>query len=130
MSDYYQQAIAELTKRQLQELLALLQPLEDTTDPIDALSDEERRAFCSRIATVYPDIERILLFAFRIQLQFLGLQASGDPQFYGARGGLNMADVLLERFRGYRDEHLQHIKDQRDQEGTSDAPVPSVTERG
>lgn len=122
---------AELTKRQLQDLLLLLsvESLEGKDDPLDGYSAEERKAFVSRMAVSFEDIERVLLHAMRRQVVDLARYAENDPQFFGGRGGINMADVLLTLFRGYRDEHQQNIKDQQG-DGDNEPPVVPTVEEG
>src|SRR5262245_28693180 len=97
----YGKAFAELTTRELRDLLGLVQPLEGETDPIDELSDDERKAFVSRVAIAYPDLERVITTVLREQIVAIARHAENEAQMFGARGGINAADILLARFRGY-----------------------------
>jgi hypothetical protein len=121
---------AELTKRQLQDVLLFLssEALEGKDDPLQGFTVEDRKAFMSRMAVAWPDIERVILHAMRKQTIDIARYAENDMQVFGGRGGVNMADVLLETFRAFRDEHQQNIKDQQAEPGGEPPVVPSVVE--
>jgi len=84
--------------------------LKDLKDPIDDLDQNERKQYVALVSSVHSLLKDELRHAIATQERHVGRTAQSWEQVLIGRGGINMGDVLLQRFDQLVNEHKENIK--------------------
>ena len=99
------QELTDLNRHQLG-----LIDVEDLKDPIENLDQNERKEYVANIAMAYALIEGELKNAIAKQANFTVRMAESWEKVLIGRGGINMGELLLDRFKNLKAEHTENVK--------------------
>ena len=85
---------------------------------------EQRKAYCARIAAVWPVIEKDMKRLMHEQLMFSSQQAATWEQAIMGRGTFNGADLLYEKWLAAFNEHMNETKKPEEFDKTN--PLPEI----
>ena len=112
--DIEEPLIEEKSPEQISELMRHLLGSIDLNDvyELKSMSEEDRKLYNGRIASVFYDIERDTKELVYNQLLFMGKEAADETQFIFARGTVNGLSLLLDKYSTVKAEHDSDIKEQ------------------
>ena len=84
----------------------------DLKDPIEDLTENERREYVALITSVFSILKKEIEHAIVMQGDLAIRLSESWEGVLIARGGINMGAVLMERFTALKSEHLSNIKPQ------------------
>lgn len=78
----------------------------------DTLTGTDRKIYLENAEVLFsnPVLMNELRRAVKLQVEFIAREAIGDEQVYIGRGGINMADLLVERFNNLHAEYKEETK--------------------
>lgn len=96
-----------------QEQLKLI-TIEDLRKGIEDMSVDERKAYVSRIASVFDILEDVCKNAVILQMKHMAEKAKTWEDVLIARGSINGISVMLEWFTDLNHEHIENTRPKED----------------
>lgn len=84
--------------------------VEDLDDLMEDLSENEKKQYVANIASIYDILEKEIKLAIAKQGNFIVRFAEDWEQTLLGRGGVSFGDVLLERFKNLKSQHVENIR--------------------
>lgn len=91
--------------------------VEDLMDPQHdpaGTDKDSRREYVQRIHSMMEVLQKEIKMAIGIQVDFNARYSENFDQTIFSRGGISMAEILLERWTELSNEHVQNVKEEQD----------------
>lgn len=108
--DIFMESVTRLNGEQLRKILTGV-ALDNFNGPEEEMTPEERKEYVAKAHLALPLVKRELTTLLRETLIGLGMEAESVEQVLFRRGGINLIDLVLERFERLSDEHMANLKD-------------------